>query len=250
MDWRRAKSVLILAFLMLNILLSSQLWLEWKERLNTSVDWTSLPPETRAEMQEKNIRFLVEAKIPTETPMMREMIYRFRSQAAASGALREIKINSPPETRVVFVEDELKEALGNEIPDLALYAFDDLISSQGVFVFNRMVGNFPIFKITLNLHYSDQRIQSYSQALVDVWPALDTKEQQVLPASKAIANLIERNLPANSTIKEIHLGYYGQYFPDAESQVVSPTWRVLLESGEIYYMNAFSAEVVIEKGNG
>jgi regulatory protein YycI of two-component signal transduction system YycFG len=52
MDWRRAKNVLILAFLMLNLLLGYPLWKEWRDRLSTAVDWTSLPPETRQVMQE------------------------------------------------------------------------------------------------------------------------------------------------------------------------------------------------------
>jgi len=248
MDWRRAKSVLIVSFLMLNILLGYQLWMEWRERLNTTVDWTSLPPETQQFMHKKNIKFLVEAKIPTETPVMRELTYEFK-QRASTGENERIPINPAPESRIVYFEQELADALGGVIPELGAYAFDDPISSQGVFVFNRMENGFPIFKIHLNLFYSDQRIKAYSQDLIEIKPSVDAKEQQVLPASKAIANLIERILPAGSTIKEIRLGYHGQYFPDAERQVSAPSWRVLLENGEVYYVNAISAEVTTEKGD-
>ncbi|MFC5529561.1 two-component system regulatory protein YycI [Cohnella yongneupensis] len=249
MDWRRAKSVLIFSFLMLNILLGYQLWTEWRERLNTTVDWTSLPPETQEIMREKNIKFMVEAKIPTETPVMRsELTYSFRQRVGSDPSDR-IAIPNPPETRVVFNEQELTTALGSVIPELGVYRFDDLSSRQGVFVFNRLVGGYPMFKIHLELFYSDQRILAYGQDLIDIKPSEGAREQQVLPASKAIANLIERNLQAGSTIKEIRLGYYGEIFPGAERQVSAPSWRVLLENGEVYYVNAINAEVATEKAD-
>jgi regulatory protein YycI of two-component signal transduction system YycFG len=246
MDWRRAKSVLIISFLLLNVLLGYQLWTEWRERLNTTVDWTSLPSETQVWMREKNIKFLVEAKIPTETPVMRELTYSFKQRVGMEAGDR-IAIPSAPETRIVFNETELTDALGSVIPDLASYRFDDPGSRQGVFVFNRLVGELPMFKIHLELYYSNQRILAYGQDLIDVKPNEDAKMQQVLPASKAIGILIERNLPNNSTIKEIKLGYYGEIFPNTERQVASPSWRVLLESGEVYYVNAITAEVATEK---
>lgn len=246
MDWRRAKSVLIFSFLMLNVLLGYQLWTEWQERLNPTVDWTSLPPETQQIMREKNIRFMVEAKIPTETPVMRELTYTFR-QRIGSNVSDRIPIPQPPETRIVFNEQELSAGLGGVIPELGLYRFDDLASRQGVFVFDRLAGDYPMFKIRLELFYSDQRILAYGQDLIDVRPSEGAKEQQVLPASKAIANLIERNLPEGSSIKEIRLGYYGEIYPGADRQVSSPSWRVLLENGEVYYVNAINAEVATEK---
>lgn len=247
MDWRRAKSVLIFSFLMLNVLLGYQLWTEWRERLNTAADWTSLPPETQQVMYEKNIGFDPDAKIPTETPIMRELNYTFTS-LADSARDKPIPLANPPETRIVYFEKELKTALEGVIPDLELYAFDELGRTDKEFVFNRLENGYPIFDIRLELIYSDQRINGYLQDRIEILPPVNAKEQRVLPASKAVANLIERNLPAGSTIKEIKLGYQGQVFADAEMQVSSPAWRVLLENGEKYYVNAISAEVATEKG--
>lgn len=249
MDWRRAKSVLIFSFLMLNVLLGYQLWTEWRERLNTTVDWTSLPSETLQIMRDKNVSFMVEAKIPTETPVMRsELTYSFRQRAGTDASDR-IAIANPPESRIVFNEQELTAALGGVIPELSAYRFDDPGSRQGVFVFNRLVSGYPLFKIHLELFYSEQRILAYGQDLIEIKPSEGAKEQQVLPASKAIANLIERNLPDGSTIKEVRLGYYGEIFPGAERQVTAPSWRVLLENGEVYYVNAINAEVATEKAD-
>lgn len=249
MDWRRAKSVLIISFLMLNVLLCYQLWTEWRERLITTVDWTSLPSETLQIMREKNITFMVEAKIPTETPSMRsELTYSFRQRIGASANDR-IAIAQPPVSLIVFNQQELEQSLGDVIPELSTYRFDDPSGRQGVFVFNRLAWGYPMFKIHLELYYSEQRILAYGQDLIDIRPSEGAKDQQVLPASKAIANLIERNLPAGSTIKEIRLGYYGEIFPGVERQVCAPSWRVLLENGEVYYVNAITAEVATEKAD-
>lgn len=249
MDWRRAKSVLIFSFFMLNILLGYQLWTEWRERLNTTVDWTSLPAETQQIMREKNITFMVEAKIPTETPNMRsELTYSFRQRIGTNPGDR-IALAQPPVSMIVFDEQELQKSLGDTIPELGNYQFDDLSGRQGVFVFNRLALGYPMFKIHLELYYSDQRILAYGQDLIDIRPSEGAKDQQVLPASKAIANLIERNLPDGSTIKEIRLGYYGEIFPGVERQVCAPSWRVLLENGEVYYVNAINAEVATEKAD-
>ncbi|MCD9024820.1 two-component system regulatory protein YycI [Cohnella silvisoli] len=249
MDWRRAKSVLILSFLALNVILGSQLWLEWRERLNTAVDWTSLPPETLQVMREKNIQVDPNAKIPTETPDMRELTYTFK-QRAGEGIDERTPITPPPETRIVYFEDEFAKALGGTIPDLGSYKLDQPGSSDYTFILNRMEGGLPMFDIHLELFYSEQKIRAYSQDIIEIKPSGGAKEQQVLTAAKALAKVIERNLPAGSVIKEIRLGYHGEIFDDVQTQVSSPTWRVLLENGEeVYYVNAISAEVTTEKSN-
>ncbi|TFE25395.1 two-component system regulatory protein YycI [Cohnella luojiensis] len=252
MDWRRAKSVLIFSFLLLNIVLGYQLWTEWRERLNTAVDWTSLPPETLQFMRDNNIQVVDNAKIPTETPAMRELTYIFKQRAGDSINDR-VAIQQTPETRFVFNQQELANALGGVVPELGSYTLDWPASKEGVyFVLNRMEGAWPMFDINLNLYYSEQKIRAYAQDLVEIQSTTGVKEQQVLPATKALAKVIERNLPAGSVIKEIRLGYHGEIFDDAEAEVLqvsSPSWRVLLEnSEEVYYVNAITAEVTTEKG--
>ncbi|WP_373230331.1 two-component system regulatory protein YycI [Cohnella sp.] len=249
MDWRRAKSVLIFSFLMLNVLLGSQLWMEYRERLNTAVEWTSLPPETQQVMRDKNIQVDDNAKIPTETPFLRELTYTFKERTG-EGINNRIALSPSPETQIVYFEEELTEALGGIVPELSSYTLDQLGSRDGVFVFNRMEGKWPMFDIQLELFHSEQKIRAYLQDLIVIKPSGDAKEQQVLPAAKALAKVIERNLPAGSVIKEIRLGYHGEIFDDVDDQVTTPTWRVLLENGEeVYYVNAISAEVTTEKGD-
>lgn len=242
MDWGRAKSVLILAFLLLNAVLGYQLWMEWRERIDSAVDWTSLPPETRQVMANKNIR--IDAEIPTETPQMRELTYRLIDSRGSSNA--PIPLDPQPNTRIVFSEDELLQALGGTIPELAKYRFDNPDSNEKMFVLNRVVEDWPVFDVRIELYYKDQKITAYRQDRIEILPAGGAKPQKVLPATQAVDKLINNYLPAGSAIKEIQLGYHGQIF-DSETQVSIPSWRVLLEDGEVYYVNAISGEVVTDQ---
>lgn len=247
MDWGRAKSVLILAFLVLNIVLGYQLWTELRERIDSSVDWTSLPPETQVTMSAKGIR--IDAEIPTETPAMRDITYRMK-ELQGSRSDERVPLDPQPDTRVVFSTEELKQALSGVIPDLDQYRFDNFGGNEKMFVFNRTVNGFPIFDVKLELFYQNQKITAYSQDQIDILPSDEAKPaQKVLPATKAVANLIDRNyLPAGAVIKEIQLGYHGQIL-DSDTQVSAPSWRVLLEDGEVFYVLAISGEAVTDQGD-
>lgn len=246
MDWGRAKTVLIVAFFALNIVLGYQLWLEWRERIDSTVDWTSLSVEARQIMQEKNIR--IEAKIPTDTPSLRDITYK---QQVPSGTAvdKRIKIEPPRETRIVFNNKELLQALGDVIPELARYQFDYYGSAgEGEYAFNRKVEGLPLFDAKLILYYSEQKIQEYSQDLIETLPSEGGPDQKVLPATQALTSLIlKKYLPAGAAVKEVQLGYHGQGIFNSDTQVAAPTWRILLEDGGVFYVNAASGEVSTDK---
>lgn len=249
MDWRRAKSVLILAFLLLNVALGYQLWSSYGEGFSASADVNDLPSETLAVIQEKRIS--VQANIPAETPQLRDLTYRSK---APLGSGERTMLQAPVASKVVYNEQELRQALGGEIPDLGQYQFDQAVSRDGVdgvFVLYRMIDERPMFDVKLELFYSNQRIVAYRQDRIELLPAEQSQKQEVLPATKAAASLIDRNyLPVGAVIKEIKLGYHhGQIF-DSQTQVSAPSWRVLLEDGTAYYVYAISGEVVTGKEEG
>ncbi|GGF94017.1 two-component system regulatory protein YycI [Paenibacillus abyssi] len=245
MDWSRAKSVLIFSFLLLNIVLGYQLWMDWRERLNTAGDVTDLPQETLQIMQEKNIRLI--GKIPSGTPELQDLEYRFTT--TPSEAVRK-ELETPVDSRIIFTEKELMEGLGDVIPALDQYQYDPEASTVEVSVLYRMVDELPMFNVKLMLFNSNQKIIAYQQVLVEQVQPGQAKAQTVLSASKAVVPLIENYLQPGVVIKDIRLGYQGQVF-NSEDQVAAPSWRVLLEDGletsEVYYVNAISGEVVTEK---
>ncbi|MBO7747086.1 two-component system regulatory protein YycI [Paenibacillus sp. MWE-103] len=238
MDWGRAKSVLIIAFLLLNLVLGYQLWSNIREGRDASTDVNDLRPETQALMKEKGIK--LDTSIPSETPELKDLTFRAKTKLGA-GERRELQ--TPVDSKAVFNEKELLASLGGVIPDLNKYAFGENLDSE--FVFYRTVEGRPMFDVKLELFYSNLKITAYKQDVIEVLPSEKSTAQAVLPATKALATLIEKQLHDGAVIKEIKLGYHGQIF-NSDVQVSAPTWRVLLEDGGQFYMNAISGEVVTE----
>ncbi|MBM7567906.1 two-component system regulatory protein YycI [Paenibacillus sacheonensis] len=241
MDWGRAKSVLIIAFLLLNLVLGYQLWSNIREGLNSSADVSDLRPETQQIMKEKRIK--IGTSIPSETPELKDLTFRVQTKLG-QGVRHELA--KPVDSKVVYTDKkEFQASLGSIIPDLDQYTFGEDRDSE--FVFYRMVDGRPMFDVKLELFYSNLKIVAYKQDLIELLPSGKAAPQSVLPATKVVSSLIEnKNLMHNgAVIKEITLGYHGQIF-NSDIQVSAPTWRVLLEDGGQYYMNAISGEVVTE----
>lgn len=237
MDWSRAKSVLIYAFLILNIVLGYQLWQDVRDQMNTEQDWTSLSEETRRIMDVKQIQ--VTSKIPSETPSLREITYRYEKKNSYKNVL-----DTPIESRVLYAtKREMVRSLEEAIPHVELYQLDQQLSDESKFVLHQqMVNGLPLFEVMLELYYENREIVSFRQQYAEIEDSKTAQEQKILPASQALDTLIEKNLAPGTVVTDIQLGYHGQVF-DTDTQVAAPTWRLLLDNGDIYYMNAINGAV-------
>lgn len=239
MDWGKAKSVLIVAFLLLNLLLGYQLWLDIREQLNADVNYAELPQDKVQLMSQKQMK--LEANLPLETPELRDLTYLLNS--SNRDRTEPVPLETPVDSAIVFTKSELVAKLKGEIPELEQYELDLATSQDGVFVLYRMIEGRPMFDIKLELYYSNQKVTAFRLDRVELLGTGDAK--QVLPAVKVVTSLIENYLPNNSVIIDIKLGYHGQIF-DSEEQVSAPSWRVILEDGRIYYVHAISGEVATD----
>ena len=239
MDWGRAKSVLIIAFLLLNILLGYQLWIDIREQLNVNVNYAELPQDKVQLMSQKQIK--LDANLPLETPELRDLTYLLQSDSRDKA--EPVQLAAPVDSAILFTKSELVAKLGSQIPDLEHYVFDLNTSPDGIFVLYRVIEGRPMFEIKLELYHSNQKITAFRLDRVELLGMGDPK--QVLPAAKVVASLIENYLPNGSVITDIQLGYHGQIF-DSEEQVSAPSWRVMLEDGRIYYVHAISGEVATD----
>ncbi|WP_339318226.1 two-component system regulatory protein YycI [Paenibacillus sp. FSL R10-2734] len=243
MDWGRAKNVLICAFLGLNLLLCYQLWIDLRDQVSANLDFTSLSEETQAVMEQKGIRVL--CPIPASTPQLPNITYRYSAEEQNEPP---IKLDVPIDSKLIYSSfSDLSKALEDQIPDIANYRFDSQESEVGKFVLHPLVQNqWSLFRVRLELINSDQKIVAYRRPKIEIGASISDKEQKVLPASQALSSLIEKYFPADSVVKEIELGYYGELF-NSESQVASPMWRFMLENGNAYYVDAISADIISPK---
>nr|WP_306812920.1 two-component system regulatory protein YycI [Paenibacillus soyae] len=224
---------------MLNVLLGYQLWVDLREQLNANVNTAELPADKVQLMNQK--RITLSASLPGSTPQLSDLSYLLK---ADSRKLEKPEVlEKPVDSALIFSMTELIRAMDGQIPDIESYSFDLQSSRDGVAVFHRMAEGRPMFNVKLELYYSDLKVTGYKQDLVD-----DIKmgeAQQVIPAAKVVASLIETYIEEGSEITDIQLGYHGQIF-DSEEQVTAPSWRVTLEDGEVFYVHAISGEVTTE----
>ncbi|MCG7408357.1 two-component system regulatory protein YycI [Paenibacillus sp. ACRRX] len=234
MDWSRAKSVLIYAFLLLNVVLGYQLWQDLRDKMHSELDWTSLSAETQLIMNKKQIQVL--ATIPSETPSLHELTYRITTRKYKT------PLKQQEDTKIIFSQKELVRGLDDEIEHMEMYHYDQFSGDDRVFVLHQQMANgLPLFEVKLELYYESQKIKAFSQQYAEPEDSKDAQEQKILPATQALGRVIEI-LPTNAVVRDVRLGYHGQLF-NTDTQVAAPTWRVLLDSGDAYYMNAINGAV-------
>ncbi|UNK18445.1 two-component system regulatory protein YycI [Paenibacillus sp. N3/727] len=243
MDWGRAKNVLIYAFLLLNMVLGYQLWIDYREQIGSSLDFTSLSESTQRVMEENRIQVL--SPIPPETPQLPKIAYTY--SVGAQG--KPVKLNQPVDTKLIYSDQkELQTALAGQIPNLNQFRHDPLSDKENAFVFRPLVnGEWPLFNVELELFYESQKIEYYRKPVLEIQSTSEVEEQKVLSASKALGTIIERNfIPPKSVVKDIQLGYYGQMF-NTDVELAAPAWRFTLDNGEMIYVQGISGDVFTPK---
>lgn len=243
MDWGRAKNVLIYAFLLLNLLLCYQLWMDLRDQVSANLDFTSLSEETQQIMEQKGIRVL--SPIPAATPQLPDITYRYSGEEQGQSP---VELEKPIDSKLIYSSfSELSKELKDQIPDIAGYRLDSQESEVGKFVLHPLVQKqWPLFRVSLELINSNQKIVAYRRPEIEIGPSSSQKAQKVLPASQALSSLIEKFFANDTVVTDIELGYYGELF-NSESQVAAPMWRFMLENGKSYYVHGISADIISPK---
>lgn len=237
MEWGRAKTILILAFLMLNLILAYQVW-ESKLRLpDESNDIQLIAEEVMAVAASKNIQ--IEAAIPTETPRMNEITVTFEDEGIVGNV---VTFTEPIPYVSLLVGSDVWDVIANQIPRFREYQIDRFTSKAGTVVLHQLADEYPMFDVRLKIHYENQRIVSYEQNYVQIQEGQEATDQKVLSAYLAIGRLVENYMEPGTTITEVQLGYHGQIF-NSETQVLAPMWRIMTSDNEMYYVHAINGSV-------
>lgn len=237
MDWGRAKTILILSFLALNLVLVYQLWMNRTQMEEAEIDQAEIAEEIRQLLSSHNIQLKVD--VPELAPRLKEITVRFLIQTDPQ---HPIELEQPVTDNVILNKAGITDVLAEQIRQANAYDLDTLISKPGEYVLNQLYEGLPMFEVNLNLYYDQNEIHRYSQSFVEVEKSSESDEQKVLPAMMAIGNLAENYLPDGTIITHISLGYHGQIY-NSETQVLAPFWRVATESGDIYYIHAITGAV-------
>ncbi|KXG76558.1 hypothetical protein AN618_15890 [Fervidicola ferrireducens] len=73
--------------------------------------------------------------------------------------------------------------------------------------------------------------------------AFKGKRRQVIPPLTAVLKVdAERKSGAPMVVKKVEQGFYSQFY-NAERWLAAPVWKVELNNGEVYYVNAYTGEL-------
>ncbi|HZG57306.1 two-component system regulatory protein YycI [Paenibacillus sp.] len=241
MDWSRAKTVLIWAFLFLNILLGYQLWMD-ELNLTTFAENAARREEMNRLLALKDIR--LEAAVPEGTPVLSEITV---SLSSAEGP------DVPAPLRTPFARARLddlslvKESLAEDVPTIEAYEPDPYAARDGdmAYVMNQLHDGLPMFEMRLELYGGGDTIDRYRYSYAERETPLTAElpqGQEVLSAYVVLGSLAENYLPLGAVIVDVRLGYHGPIF-ESETQVLAPYWRIVLSTRETYYVHAINGAV-------
>lgn len=238
MEWGRAKTILILTFLFLNLLLGYQLWMNKLAIFGTAFGSSEEVNQLMEFLQSKEIT--LKHELPADTPKVQEIDVRYQMRASELGRM---PLNPAVKSEEVIKEADWKELLKDQIHQIGEYALDPMLSRERVIVMNQLYEQLPMFGINLKLYVYQEAIEQYEQSYVEVQQETSTtKGQTALAAYRVVRMLAEKFLQPGDSIIDVRLGYHGQMF-NSDTQVLAPKWRVTLENGNVYFVHAISGEV-------
>lgn len=246
MDWSRTKTILIWAFLLLDLFLGYQVYVTristWNgQEITQSDKW-----ELELYLNQQNIS--LETEVPQDTPEMHYLkaeylgINPFHMQElpGVEATLEKMSLTATltPPMRIngQIVPSDLLRQLGPLLMYADQYAADLYQSSQSRLLYWQTYENRPVFIAPLEVRLDKGNILGYRQTY------LHLREQQgvrqVISGYTALRSLVEKQiiLPGGR-IESVSLGYYGSH--DADIQSLVPVWRVI-HDGKIHFVNAFT----------
>lgn len=245
MDWGRAKTLLIVAFLLLNLFLLFQ----YVENRSTLRD--GLQEVKRAEIEALFAQEQIQLpeRWPEEVDEAGILVVRFvQPQAPVGTAVPDAEWAHA--WRVQW-EEPLSLPLGETV-DLtplsglidALEQYEAVWQQSSGAAYQLWEGK-PLFNAWIRLLLTEGEIRGYQQRLLQVEE--EVSPQPVLTASTALAAAHETGfLTSGAKVIEVRFGYYGQLFK-GEQQVLYPVWRVrYLEEGnqeQRLYVHALNGSV-------
>ncbi|MFB0847132.1 two-component system regulatory protein YycI [Paenibacillus oleatilyticus] len=240
MEWGRAKTILILSFLLLNVVLGIQLWSSRADLLDLEANAIGAAEEIQRLSKSKSIQ--VPPDIPKDVPKLREIVVRFDDNFNPEKA---VPLAAPFKFDPLISKGSFRDVLARTgIPKIESYQFDPMTSLGGTYVFHQLYGTLPMFDVQLRLFEKNGQITSYQQGYVEVQSDVQQKEQKVITAYIALRSLIENYLPSGAVITSVRLGYHGQVY-NSQTLNMWPSWRVSLGNadGDVYYVHALNGAV-------
>ncbi len=288
MDWKKTKTILIVAFLGLNIFLSYKIWFDFGPQAFSPWIVPEKEKEVLAHLEEKNISYdgeipgeveskgfyEVQNKNVTEEELFENLsldpgdferyeqdnvVYYLGPQGKSiyiynSGM---VKLNFPGGyvPGKIFAEDYYNKGLyntahwGKEFVD-SIFTPDDIYlddihineNDKLELIYHQRVGDKDFYGGYMRLVLSRNGVERGQFFWLNFEGESETTIE-IIPATTALLRLSNHITTGDkNVIADLSFGYYTQEF-FAENWEAVPVWRFRLDSGESYYINAFTGEL-------
>jgi hypothetical protein len=278
LDLSRAKTILIICFLLLNLFLAGRLW-QFPRYIPAGALTTAEVEQARQALAEAG--YGLETAIPRQVPRLALLHVTRRSLNAAEwqrlvfGAAETEKSEENGKTVFLWGKERLEIEMdgrlvfsrpatvpgGEEAAEDSRQAVENFLRARGFwqedFKFDlsfpggagtnyyRYVQTFqrmPLFAAYVKVRVTDGIIRevriSWLQPL-----EFSGHEVRVISAQEALIAFIGKGLPLpDRRVVDITLGYFSQDY-DASRWTIAPAWRITSADGRMTYINAFTGEL-------
>jgi len=250
MDWSRAKTILIWAFLLLDLFLGYQVYASRTENWQNTEAVQGDKWDIELYLRQQNI--VLQADVPQETPEMKYLNVEYSGVNAL--ALQDVpgirvtlektalvaKLIPPLLVREQTSPSELLRQLSPRLLYSQEYMPDLYFSNGKSMRYLQQHEKLPLFVAPLEVTVENGHVGEYRQTYLHI--RSQGSGRQVISAYSALRSLVEKQmLQPGETIEHVALGYYGYQY-DADIQVLAPVWRVI-HDGKQHFVNAFTGSV-------
>ncbi|WP_462410064.1 two-component system regulatory protein YycI [Neobacillus sp. Marseille-QA0830] len=255
MDWSRIKTIFIITFLILDVYLLFQFM---KSRDNNNYEVIT---EATAEQKLKDDQISygelptvqIKAQYLSAKPKVftKTEISKLKNQTASlndSGTTLQVSLDKPVQLSEKMAPSEVQDFLSDNVLNGQDYQYWETNQKKNVITCYQQYENSPLYQningmITLDLN-EEHQIVSYQQTYLGDIQKMSTKKEEIIQALKAIETLHQKgDIKSKSKITKVELGY-STLVQLAASQVLAPTWRIVVNNKESLYVNAFEGEII------
>lgn len=255
MDWNKTKTIFIVVFLVLDIFLL----LQYTEKKNDSqyafinststeevleLEGITYPAPPKQKRMEKYLiaksQLFTGQEIKKLEQTQKVKIYEqnringeFKKSVRISGKEYSKDIDAFVKEQILHGEEYRFWHIDEETNAIIYYQVHD----------NKMFFNNSKGKVTL-FRNDDREIVSYEQTYLTGFESF-SDEKELQPALKAVeALLLNGDLAPKSEITKMELGYYNSLQSSTVSQLLVPTWWIVVNGETDLFVNAFDGDVI------
>lgn len=252
MDWSKIKTIFILTFLILDVFLFYQFM---KIRDANKYEFITQAP-IEEQLKADDIQYVELPKTPINGDYISanpkifkpEDLAELKSQTASiinNGTTIKSVLKKPVQLESNFEVSDISKFLKDNVLYGDQYQF--FAKNKSTITLYEQYENDTFFKnlsgmLTLNINKDDQ-IYSYEETYLEGIEKLSTKEEILSPLN-AIETLHQNGLiKPKSKITSVELGY-STLVQLTASQVLAPTWRIIVNNDQDLFVNAFEGQII------